>query len=285
MYLKFLFKMKKICFYYFLITLCFSSNLFATEILLLKTYEKKKDVVGWLMSEKLDGIRGVWTGKVLLSKNGNPIYAPRNFIKALPPFALDGELWTFQNDFETIQSIVLRNQPDNRWDRIKYYIFEVPNQQGGLLERLTVLKDYLKLNPKAANVIKIIRQERVVSIEHLESRLDKVLAAKGEGLVVRNGKIPYHTGRSRHDLKVKKAKYAECTVVGFKQGKGKFTGLVGSLICELANKEIIHIGSGLTLKERKLPPETGSMITFKYYGLTKNGKPKFPVFMRERQTE
>ena len=37
-------------------------------------YDKKvHDIKNWYMSEKLDGIRAYWTGKELLSKNGNKI--------------------------------------------------------------------------------------------------------------------------------------------------------------------------------------------------------------------
>jgi DNA ligase-1 len=39
------------------------------------------------------------------------------------------------------------NNPDNRWHAITHQIFEVPNQKGGLLDRLKVLQDYLKTQP------------------------------------------------------------------------------------------------------------------------------------------
>jgi hypothetical protein len=45
--------------------------------------------------------------------------------------------WTI----EEISSIVRRKNPDNRWRAITHQIFEVPNQEGGLLDRLKVLQD------------------------------------------------------------------------------------------------------------------------------------------------
>jgi DNA ligase-1 len=69
---------------------------------------------------------------------------PDWFIENYPPFSIDGELWTKRGDFEEISSIVRRNNPDNRWHAITHQIFEVPNQKGGLLDRLKVLQDYLK---------------------------------------------------------------------------------------------------------------------------------------------
>ena len=61
------------------------------------------------MSEKLDGIRAYWDGKELLSKNGNKIYAPTWFLHNLPPFEIDGELWTKRDDFENILIIPKNN--------------------------------------------------------------------------------------------------------------------------------------------------------------------------------
>jgi hypothetical protein len=49
-------------------------------------------VEGWFMSEKLDGIRAYWDGKTFWSKNAKIINVPE-FLKKLPSFPLDGELW------------------------------------------------------------------------------------------------------------------------------------------------------------------------------------------------
>jgi len=39
----------------------------------------------------------------------------------------------------------------------------------------------------------------------------------------------------------------------------------------------------LSNRDRTNPPKIGSIITFKYKELTKNKKPRFPVFMRVRE--
>ena len=68
-----------------------------------------QDPKGWLISEKLDGVRCYWNGKEMLTRNGNPFYAPQWFVDALPKnFALDGELWTERSDFQKTVSIVRR---------------------------------------------------------------------------------------------------------------------------------------------------------------------------------
>ena len=56
--------------------------------------------------------------------------------------------------------------------------------------------------------------------------------------------------------------------------------MMGSLLCKMENKQIIKIGSGFSKQERINPPKIGAIITFKYYGLTSKGNPRFPIFLR-----
>ena len=45
------------------------------ELLLLETY-KDQNISGWLMSEKLDGVRAYWDGEKLISRGGKVFAAP-----------------------------------------------------------------------------------------------------------------------------------------------------------------------------------------------------------------
>ncbi|WP_081696329.1 DNA ligase [Thiomicrorhabdus sp. Kp2] len=267
------------------------------NLMLLKTYHANEDVTGWLMSEKLDGVRAYWDGKHLISRQGNVFASPKWFTQNFPPFELDGELWLDRGQFEETVSIVRQQNPDNRWKQISYHIFEVPNQSGGLLERLQVLEMFLKDQPNT--VIKIIKQTRIKANLDVEKELNRVLSLGGEGLVVRNPEIEYKTGRVTSALKVKQKQDAECIVRGYTKGLGKYTGLVGALKCELMTEQVnrlfpllksesrtvIKIGSGLSDAQRAQPPKMGSIVTFQYMGLTKKGLPRFPVFLRERAGE
>ncbi len=251
-------------------------------VFLLKTYDGSQDVVGWMMSEKLDGIRGIWDGKRLMSRAGGILHAPQWFVADFPPFALDGELWTRRADFENISSIVRRKKPDDRWRQISYHVFEVPHQAGGLLDRLTVLGDYLQQHPNP--YLKIIPQTKIHSKSQLQRLLTKISGAGGEGVVVRNPDTPYQTGRLSSALKLKKYRDAECVVREILPGKGKYSGKMGSIACQMTDQMLagtmLKIGSGFSDAQRADPPPVGSTITFKYYGLTKNDKPRFPVFLR-----
>jgi DNA ligase-1 len=254
------------------------STLFANkpDLLLLKVY-KDQNITGWVMSEKLDGIRAYWNGKELLSRNGKKIYAPKWFIKDFPPFEIDGELWTKRGDFENISSIVRDKIPSKKWKEITYNIFEVPHMDGGLFQRLSKVKSY------ESSIIKIIPQIKIKNKKHLENFLREIESKKGEGVVIRDPNSSYISKRTNKALKVKSFLDKECRVVGYNSGHGKYSGLMGSINCIMENNITFKIGTGFSLKERKNPPSIGAIITFKYKELTKYGKPRFPVFLRIRK--
>jgi len=267
-----------------LILVLFSQVTFADkpELFLLKTYDDSRDVVGWVMSEKLDGIRGFWNGRELLTRSGKKINAPAWFTQNYPPFSIDGELWTKRGDFENISSIVRTKDSGDRWKKITHQIFEVPNQQGGLLERLSVLKAYLNTDPIVH--LQILKQTSIDSKQQLKQFLAQVTDQKGEGVVVRNPNTLYKTGRLPSALKVKKYFDTECTVLKILPGKGKYKAVMGSVLCQTSTGKELRIGSGFKDKDRESPPAIGSEITFKYYGFTKKGKFKYPVYLREKLT-
>jgi len=250
----------------------------AEAMLLLQRWQPSQDVRGWLMSEKLDGVRARWDGHQLISRGGHRFAAPDWFIAGFPPFALDGELWSKRGDFEHIVSIVRKHLPHDGWKELTYQIFEVPNQQGGLWKRLRVLQHYLADHPN--RFIRVIEQQVCHGNAHVKARLQQLIALGAEGVVLRRPDAVYQTGRSPNALKVKPYMDTECTVVGYKPGRGKLTGLTGALLCRMRDGSVISIGSGLNDRLRATPPSIGKVITFKYNGLTRHHKPRQPVFLR-----
>jgi DNA ligase-1 len=57
----------------------------AINVMLAQTYDPDRDdPTGWLMSEKLDGVRCYWDGSNLYTRNGNKTFAPPEWIAKLP---------------------------------------------------------------------------------------------------------------------------------------------------------------------------------------------------------
>ncbi|RXJ85272.1 DNA ligase [Arcobacter sp. CECT 8985] len=257
------------------------SLLFAIELQKPKIY-KSQNIKGWYMSEKLDGIRGFWNGKKFLSKNGHEIFVPKEFIKNFPNFKLDGELWTKRGDFENIQSIVLDSNPSKKWNQITFNIFEVPEAKGDLLQRLNKAKKWFLKHPNKH--VEFIKQIKCESKKDLDKFLEKLLSKNAEGVVIKNGTLDYFTGRNKNILKVKKFFDTEGKVIGInfdKEDKERMK----SLKIKLENGVIFNLGGGFSNKQRYNYPKIGETVTFKYYGFTKNKKPKFASFMRVRKEE
>ncbi|MDF1688292.1 MAG: DNA ligase [Cycloclasticus sp.] len=248
------------------------------DLFLLKKYHQDISVTGWVMSEKLDGVRGYWDGEKLISRGGKVLNPPAWFTQGYPPFPIDGELWTTRADFENISSIANSQHAGERWKHITHQIFDVPNQAGNLHKRLRVLQNYLQNNPTPT--IQIIKQTTVKNKKQLQDFLRSITANQGEGVVVRDPNQPYQTGRLSSALKLKQHSDTECTVIKILPGKGQYQDKMGSLLCLTSQGKQLKIGSGFSNKDRTFPPSVGSEITFKYYGLTKKGNYRFPVYLR-----
>ena len=267
---------------------------FALDLLRLSEY-KDQNISGWLASEKLDGVRAYWDGENLLSRQGKKLNAPLSFTKNFPKFALDGELYAKKLKFEEIQATVMDKLPDEKaWQRLKFHIFDVPEANGGLLDRLEVLAKFLKNKPNE-NLI-IIKQIKMRDNAQFLKFTEDIIVKGGEGAVVREPNTPYERKRSKNALKFKKFKDAECEVIAINKGSGKYVKFAGSLTCKaLGGKDdeekagepktgtIFKIGSGLSDEKRQNPPKIGSIITYKFQNLTAKGKPRFPIFLRVRE--
>lgn len=253
----------------------------AAELMLPQVYARQVDVGGWLLSEKLDGVRGYWDGRQLLSKNGNLFYPPAEFIQNLPPFALEGELWGGRNRFEQIVAIVKKQRPHDGWMQLKFAVFDVPQAPGGFTARIEKARAWFAGHPSAYAFV--IPQLPVRDHTHLQQELQRIEALGGEGVIVRKPHALYAAGRSAEILKVKNYQDAEATVVAHLPGKGRNAGRLGALLVALEDGTRFKIGTGFSDAERQAPPPLGALVTFKFYGKYQSGIPKFPSFLRLRR--
>ncbi|WP_287032112.1 hypothetical protein [Methylophilus sp.] len=86
-------------------------------------------------------------------------------------------------------------------------------------------------------------------------------------------------------LKLKPQLDAEAKVIAYVPGKGKYQGKMGALLVETLDGIQFKLGTGFTDAERAHPPPIGSLVTYTYRDVTKNGKPKFASFLRVRPPE
>jgi DNA ligase-1 len=248
--------------------------------------KKPLNIDEYFISEKLDGIRGFWNGKNLLTRRGNIIHAPLWFIKNWPNTHVDGELWSNRGEFEKISSCIMKRQLHatqnlSCWHKIQFMIFDLPKNLGTFNQRIQKMNNLVKITDSA--YFRAIKQEKVNSIALLNQQLSTVVNLGGEGLMLHHKNAYYKTGRSNNLLKLKRHDDAEAVVIAHIKGKGKYKNKLGSLKVELLSGLTFKIGTGFTDKQRENPPPIGSTVTFKYIGKTARGVPKFASFLRVRK--
>jgi DNA ligase-1 len=237
-------------------------------------YENEINVEGWFMSEKLDGIRAYWDGQNFLSKNNNIINVPE-FLKQLPPFPVDGELWNGYQDNQSLLSflkqscgvVTKRNKDKLDWAKIKFCVFDAPNVEGSYDKRHFFLEN--NFTQYCNSIISLIPMQKCNGKEHLKNHLEEIVKKGGEGIMIYNPVSHYQPGRSKNVLKVKKyyeseIKFLERSEVGY-----HFKCLQNN-----GSEVLLKVTGGY----HERTPEVGSMIPVKHQGFFANSQNfKYPV--------
>jgi len=249
----------------------------AIRPMLAETYDDGLDPTGWWISEKLDGMRALWTGRRLLTRNGNPIEAPFWFTIDLPDEPLDGELWVGRGGFQRTLSIVRGRAERGRWSDVRFMVFDAPARPGGFEQRLGWAMAWFRANPSSH--AQCVLQKRCRGRAHLEAELERITSRGGEGLVLRRAGSAYEPRRAECMLKVKRFDDAEAVVVGYESGRGRNAERVGALRVRLAGGVEFRLGTGLSEREREAPPQIGVSVVFRHCGVTDSGVPRHATYV------
>ena len=252
----------------------------APPLLLAEAWDGVADPTGWLLSEKLDGVRAYWDGKLFVSRQGNLYHAPDWFVAGLPNVPLDGELWLGRKAFQRTVSIVRRQDQSDHWKQIRFVVFDAPKLEKGFEDRLTFVKESLAHGPEYAQAHEHIKCH---GVDHLRQELARLEALGAEGVMLRRPGSRYESGRSSTLLKVKSFYDSEARVVGHQEGAGRHKGRLGAVLVELEDGTRFAVGTGFSDAERDNPPTIGSVITFRYQELSDGGVPRFPSFVGVRE--
>ncbi len=251
----------------------------AASVLLAKSAPSNIDPAGYLVSEKLDGVRALWDGKALRFRSGRLIAVPGWFSAKLPTTPLDGELWIARGQFDALSGTVRKIKPlDAEWQKVNYMVFELPAGSGDFKDRALALDSIV--NTVAWPQLQAIEQTAIANRATLQAKLDDVVQGGGEGLMLHLASAPVATGRSDALLKLKPVQDAEATVVGHVAGEGKYARMTGALDVKTTDGQRFKLGTGLSDAQRKHPPAIGSSVTYTYRDLTSSGKPRFASFLR-----
>ncbi|GAA0761958.1 DNA ligase [Ideonella azotifigens] len=235
----------------------------------------------YLVSEKFDGVRGLWDGRRLRFRGGGEIQAPAWFLAQLPTQPLDGELWLGRGRFDEVSALLRRGDPaDPGWRALQYRVFELPGGEGNFEQRTARLA--VLAPPDGAGPVRAVAQFRVADRVTLQQRLQEVVAGGGEGLALHLADAPYLTGRNGLLLKFKPVQDADAVVIGHVPGKGKYAGQIGALRVRNDDGQVFLLGSGLSDAQRRSPPPLGSRLSYSWRGQTDTGLPRFATLLRLR---
>jgi len=239
---------------------------------------------GFLVSEKFDGVRAVWDGQQLRFRSGRVMTAPDWFLRDLPDHPLDGELWLGRGQFDRLSGVVRQQSPEEvGWRALRYLVFDAPGLVGPFASRWQALASVIS----AVDLPWLQRVEQFVVSDAaaLAQRLQAVVNAGGEGLVLHRADAPWRAGRSDALFKLKPEMDDEAQVTGYQPGKGRHAGLTGALVVRTPDGVQFELGSGLSDAQRRAPPLIGSWVTYRYRDRTPSGVPRFATFVRVRSEE
>lgn len=301
-------------------------------------------------ANKYDARKQEWVSNGLWSRLGNKIHAPSNWLNQLPTgILLDGELWAGYEHRQYLMTTIKTEDGTTDWRNVRYMVYDTPPAKRMFSERIVNYSGrklhihgamgysdkVLATVPYGAgfaqrhawldgykfwNNVCVLHQQYLIpngipnAKAFMERRLQAVLEAGGEGLVVKGAGSMYECARSHGCIKIKPFEDAEGTVVGWVSGKetekgSRLIGMMGSLLIKTDNGKLLNL-SGFTDEERTLstaatqwavanpgaeaPPDIriavlafplGSRLSFKYRGLTADGIPMEARYWRKREDE
>lgn len=238
---------------------------------------------------KLDGIRCIAKSDGLWSRQGKPIKAVPHIWEALEPLfdtnpglILDGELYNHElrEDFNTITSLVKRLKPSKEdlaasAKLIEYHVYDVPTDASVPFSARNTL-----FFP-ADGPIKRVVTHRAESERDLDAHFELYLSQGYEGQMIRVDGA-YEHKRSKLLLKRKNFLDGEFEIVRIEPGLGNWSGAAKRVVLKLPDGR--EFGAGLkgskdfaesVLKVASQYP--GQWATVRYFALTPDGVPRFPV--------
>ena len=293
------------------------------KFMLAKEYTKEMKVprgltdynppINWLLSEKYDGYRARWIPdkQVFLSRNQKVFNAPQWFKDCMPNVNLDGELFAGRENFQDMGVVRKKIPIDEEWINIKYVVYDLPEDNNVFKNRIKNLKQIVNKCNINWNKFKVeypdpfnnidcpvvyTEQIKIKSLKHLDTIYKEVLKNGGEGVMIKDPESQYEDKRSNYMLKYKPCFDAEAVIIDYKDGMGKYEGMLGGFVCKplisygnysIQDTDESHIfsisGMDDDIRDNYLESHpVGTVVTYEYSGKTDSGKPRFPRYIRIR---
>ena len=234
-----------------------------------------------IVQPKLDGIRAIWDSATqqLHTRSGKVITSCDHIIQQLYALKmdccdLDGEIFTTELPFETINGLVRKQQPQADTLKLQFHVFDIINRYPARERAIWVTA--IEPNKIIKPVATFFTTHKTIQ-QYYQCFLDSDL----EGMILRDPKGYYQSGKADALYRVKPVHDTEAALVGFEPSTtAKNSKTFGSLVLQLPNGKKFKC-SGLSDKQRNHLWQTkplGASITIFFKGYTKNGLPREPRF-------
>ena len=263
------------------------------EPMLAADYTKTKEQISTGYSQpKLDGIRCIANSKGLWTRSGKPITScphiwdeVKDALKANPEVTLDGELYNHElkEDFNKIVSLVRKTKfsdadlEDSR-RLVQYHVYDIHNSSNPDVV-FSIRNLELKDSGFFKEYLHFVGTDWCDTQDQLDELYASYMADGYEGQMVRLDE-KYECKRSKSLLKRKQFITEEYDVVAVEEGLGNWSGHIKRFILRMPDGT--ECGAGVRgtqtqMKELFESNVTPTWATLRYFGLTPDGVPRFPV--------
>lgn len=255
--------------------------------MLAKTYPQYVSEKYYYIQEKLNGNRciayykdGQWK---FISRSQKPLNVNFDMIGFDTDRIYDGEIMTRgkmgNRDFTTTTGVINSKYGDK--SQLIYIVYDILDSKMPYKDRL---KEMDLLRVSRANIAKDSNTTILPVLDYLwvnlnpqyncrlDEWLDKITSKGGEGIMLRDPDAPYYHSKNSGDrkpclLKYKKTKTCDLRIVGWNEGKGKYTGMIGSFICETDDHTVRVSVAGISDDIRMSNPNNwiGKIIEVAYF--------------------
>jgi len=159
-----------------------------------------RPVDGWMLSEKIDGIRAIWNGEDFISREGNKFSCPEWFKLFMPHICLDGELFIEGKSLGEIAGVITKKSfVDQEWENVRFCVFDAPLAPGVFSARIPVAETAVSGCPYA----RYVKQTPCRGADHLMNFFQQITSRGGEGIMIKNPDSHYEQKRSINMMKFK----------------------------------------------------------------------------------
>eukprot|EP01114_Cavostelium_apophysatum_P019197 TRINITY_DN611_c0_g1_i1.p1 TRINITY_DN611_c0_g1~~TRINITY_DN611_c0_g1_i1.p1 ORF type:complete len:842 (-),score=138.94 TRINITY_DN611_c0_g1_i1:636-3161(-) len=215
------------------------------------------DPSNWWISDKISGVRALWTGKTFTSlgdkdEDLQKIVAPSAFRNLLPKVvALDGIFTLLKGTKEECKKVLGTDGAE--WENVVFHVLDAPR----LLQNFEARMQFLKSTIQLSKQLQLVKHRVCKDRKHLMNQLEISLKGGHEGLMIRKPGSFYENARSETLLSVE-LRESDLAVVQVQGSQIKGKNFFGFEFPLLHGKNV----------------KSGQVVTYKFFSLSGTGIPQ-----------